>query len=80
MMNNNLINISNEQEEDDEEFMYPINDENRKVCHYCGDEFKKVFSAKYNYWFYNKVVVINDEKKKFLAHQDCFEELAKKFK
>ena len=42
MMNNNLINISNEQEEDDEEFMYPINDENRKVCHYCGDEFKKV--------------------------------------
>jgi len=29
-MNNNFIKINNEQEEDNEEFMYPINDENRK--------------------------------------------------
>ena len=80
MMNNNLIKINNEQEEDNEEFMYPINDDNRKICHYCGDDFKKVFSTKYNYWFYNKVVVVIDEKNKFLAHQACFEEFAKKFK
>ena len=80
MMNNNLIKINNEQEEDNEEFMYPINDDNRKICHYCGDDFKKIFSTKYNYWFYNKVVVVIDEKNKFLAHQACFEELSKKIK
>ena len=80
MMNNNLIKINNEQEEDNEEFMYPINDDNRKICHYCGDDFKKIFSTKYNYWFYNKVVVVIDEKNKFLAHQACFEELSKKNK
>ena len=80
MMNNNFIKINNEQEEDNEEFMYPINDENRKKCHYCGDDFKKIFSTKYNYWFYNKVVVVIDDKNKFLVHQACFEELAKKFK
>ena len=80
MMNNNFIKINNEQEEDNEEFMYPINDENRKKCHYCGDDFKKIFSAKYNYWFYNKVVVVIDDKNKFLAHQACFEELAKKIR
>ena len=80
MMNNNFIKINNEQEEDNEEFMYPINDENRKKCHYCGDDFKKIFSTKYNYWFYNQVVVVIDDKNKFLVHQACFEELAKKFK
>ena len=80
MMNNNLIKINNEQEEDNEEFMYPINDDNRKICHYCGDDFKKIFSTKYNYWFYNKVVVVIDEKNKFLVHQACFEELSKKIK
>ena len=80
MMNNNLIKINNEQEEDNEEFMYPINDDNRKICHYCGDDLKKIFSTKYNYWFYNKVVVVIDEKNKFLAHQACFEELSKKIK
>ena len=80
MMNNNLIQISNEKKEDNEELMYPINDESRKICHYCGDDFKKIFSTKYNYWFYNKVVVVLDEKNKFFAHQACFEELAKKIK
>ena len=79
MMNNNLIKIKNEKEEDNEEFMYPINDDNRKICHYCGDDFKKIFSTKYNYWFYNEVVLI-DEKNNFLVHQACFEELSKKIK
>ena len=80
MMNNNLIKINNEQEEDNEEFMYPINDDNRKICHYCGDDFKKIFSTKYNYWFYNKVVVVIDEKNKLIDNQACFEELTKKIK
>ena len=80
MMNNNLIKINNEQEEDDEEFMYPINDDNRKICHYCGEDFNIVFSTKYNYWFYNKVVVVIDDKNKYFAHQACFEELNKKIK
>ena len=80
MMNNNLIKINNEQEEDNEEFMYPIYEKNEKRCHYCGGDFKKIFSTKYNYWFYNKVVVVLDDKTKYFAHQVCFEELAKKIK
>ena len=80
MMNNNFVKISNEKEEDNEELMYPINDESRKICHYCGDDFKKIFSTKYNYWFYSQVVVVLDEKNKVFAHQACFEELAKKIK
>ena len=80
MMNNNLVKISNEHEEDNEEFMCPIKDDNGKICHYCGDDFKKIFSTKYNYWFYNKVVVVIDDKNKFLAHQACYEELTKKIK
>ena len=58
--------------------MCPINDENEKRCHYCGEDFEKIFSTKYNYWFYNKVVVVIDEKNKYYAHQACFEELSKK--
>ena len=80
MMNNNLIQISNEKKEDNEELMIPIYDEGKKICHYCGDTFKKIFSTKYNSWFYNKVVVVLDEKIKYLAHQACFEELNKKIK
>ena len=80
MMNNNLIKINNEQEEDNEELMYPIYEKNEKRCHYCGGDFKKIFSMKYNYWFYNKVVVVLDDKNKYFAHQVCFEELAKKIK
>jgi len=78
MMNNNLIKISNEQEEDNEEFMYPIDEENKEICYYCGDEFKKVFSTKYHYWFYYKVVQIREEKKKILVHQSCYDEIIKK--
>jgi hypothetical protein len=51
-----------------------------KICHYCGDDFKKIFSTKYNSWFYNKVVIVLDEKNKYLAHQACFEELNIKIK
>ena len=80
MMNNNLIQVNNEKKEDNEELMIPINDESEKICHYCGDNFKKIFSIKYNSWFYNKVVVVLDEKVKYLAHQACFEELDKKIK
>ena len=80
MMNNNLVKISSEEEEDNEEYMYPINEEKKKECHYCGDDFKKIFSTKYNYWFYNKVVVVIDDKDKYLAHKDCYEELVKKIK
>ena len=78
MMNNNLIKINNEQEEDNEEFMYPMDEDNKEKCYYCGDEFKIVFSTKYNYWFYYKVVQIKDEKKRNLVHQSCYDELIKK--
>ena len=81
MMNNNLVQISNEKKEDNEELMIPISGEGGdKICHYCGDDFKKIFSTKYNSWFYNKVVIVLDEKNKYLAHQACFEELNKKIK
>jgi hypothetical protein len=78
MMNNNLIKINNEHEEDNEEFMYPIYEDNKEKCNYCGDEFKKVFSTKYNFWFYYKVVEIKEEKKRNLVHQTCYDELIKK--
>ena len=80
MMNNNLIKINNNQMEDNEEYMFPINDDNTMVCYYCGDDFKKIFSTKYNYWFYNEVVFVINDKRKCLAHQVCFEELSKKIK
>ena len=78
MMNNNLIKINNEHEEDNEEFMYPIYEDIKEKCNYCGDEFKKVFSTKYNFWFYYKVVEIKEEKKRNLVHQTCYDELIKK--
>ena len=78
MMNNNLIKINTEHEEDNEEYMCPINEKIQENCNYCGDEFKKVFSSKYNYWFYSEVVQIKDEKKKYLVHQTCYEEIIKK--
>ena len=77
MMYNNLVKIKNEQEEDNEELMYPVDEEAKEVCYYCGDEFKKVFSTKYHYWFYNKVVQIREDKKKNLVHQSCYDELMK---
>ena len=77
MMNNNLVKINKEQEEDNEEFMYPIYEDNNGICYYCGDQLKKIFSSKYNYWFYNKVVEIQDDKK-HLVHQSCYEEMIKK--
>ena len=81
MMNNNLVQINNETKEDNEELMIPISGEGGdKICHYCGDDFKKIFSTKYNSWFYNKVVIVLDEKNKYVAHQACFEELNKKIK
>ena len=77
MMNNNLVKINKEEEEDNEEFMYPIYQDNKRICNYCGDKLKKIFSSKYNYWFYNKVIEIQDDKK-FLVHQSCYEEMIKK--
>ena len=77
MMNNNLIKINKEQEEDNEEFMHPIYEDKKGICYYCGDKFKKIFSSKYKYWFYNKVVEIQDDKK-HLVHQACYEEMLKK--
>ena len=77
MSNNNFIKIKNEQEEVNEELMYPVDEEVKEVCYYCGDEFKKVFSTKYHYWFYNKVVQIREDKKKNLVHQSCYDELLK---
>ena len=44
MSNNNFIKIKNEQEEVNEELMYPVDEEVKEVCYYCGDEFKKVLS------------------------------------
>ena len=78
MMNNNLIKINKEEEKDNEEFMYPIYGDKKGKCYYCGDKFKKIFSSKYNYWFYNIVVEIQDDKK-HLVHQAYYEEMIKKF-
>ena len=82
MMYNNNIKMDEKKEEVNEEYMYPVNDSNNKdeICYYCGDKFKKIFSGKYNYWFYNKVVLVIDDKNKYLSHQECYEELAKKNK
>ena len=78
MMNNNFVKINKEQEEDNEEFMIPIYEDNKEKCYYCGDEFKKIFSTKYNYWFYNKVIPLIEEKNKYLIHQNCYDEMIKK--
>ena len=79
MMNNNLLKINDEgQEEDNEELMYPIDDNNIRCCEFCGDEFKKVFSNKYNYWFYSEIIKIKDEKIRLLVHKTCYDEMMKK--
>ena len=79
MMNNNLLKINEEgQEEDNEELMYPIDDNNIRCCEFCGDEFKKVFSNKYNYWFYSEIIKIKDEKIRLLVHKTCYDEMMKK--
>jgi len=79
MMNNNLIKNNNEgQEEGNEELMYPIDDNNIRCCEFCGDEFKKIFSNKYNYWFYSDIVKVREEKIKLLVHKTCYEEMIKK--
>jgi hypothetical protein len=79
MMNNNLLKINDEgQEEDNEELMYPIDDNNIRCCEFCGDEFKKVFSNKYNYWFYSEIIKIKDEKIRLLVHKTCYDEMIKK--
>ena len=82
MMYNNNVKMDEKKEEVNEEYMYPVNDNDNKdeICYYCGDKFKKIFSGKYNYWFYNKVVLVIDDKNKYLSHQECYEELAKKNK
>ena len=78
-MNNNLLKINDEgQEEDNEELMYPIDDNNIRCCEFCGDEFKKVFSNKYNYWFYSEIIKIKDEKIRLLVHKTCYDEMMKK--
>jgi hypothetical protein len=79
MMNNNLLKINDEgQEEDNEELMYPIDENNIRCCEFCGDEFKKVFSNKYNYWFYSEIIKIKDEKIRLLVHKTCYDEMMKK--
>lgn len=77
VMNDKQIKMSNEHEVENEEFIYPINEEIKEKCNYCGDDFIEVFSSKYQYWFYDKVVQVRDENKKVLFHQDCYEELVK---
>ena len=79
MINKSLIDIKNlQQEEANEESMYPIDDNNIRSCELCGDEFKKIFSTKYHYWFYTEIVKIKDEKTRLLVHKACYNELIKK--
>ena len=79
MINNSLIKINNlHQEEEHEEFMYPIDVNNIRSCEFCGDELKKIFSYKYHYWFYTDIVKVKDEKEKLLVHKSCYDEMIKK--
>ena len=78
MINKSLIDNKNLQQEDaNEELMYPIDDNYIRNCELCGDEFKKIFSTKYHYWFYTEIVKIKDEKTKLLVHKTCYDELIK---
>ena len=73
MMNQSIININNpEQENENEECMYPIDDNNIRNCDLCGDEFNKIFSAKYHYWFYTEIMKIKEDKTKLLVHKTCY--------
>ena len=79
MINNQLVTINNlQQEEENEDFMYPIDDNNIRNCELCGDEFKKIFSTKYSYWFYTEIVKVKDEKTKLIVHKTCYDEMVKK--
>ena len=79
MINNSLIKIHNlQQEEEHEEFMYPIDENNIRTCEFCGDEFKKIFSYKYHYWFYTEIIKVKDEKERLLVHKSCYDEMIKK--
>lgn len=73
MMNQNIINVNNpEQENENEECMYPIDDNNIRTCELCGDEFNKSFSTKYHYWFYTEITKIKEDKTKLLVHKSCY--------
>ena len=79
MINNSLIKIHNlQQEEEHEEFMYPIDENNIRCCEFCGDEFKKIFSNKYHYWFYTEIIRVKDEKERLLVHKTCYDDMVKK--
>ena len=79
MINNQLVAINNlQQEEENEDFIYPIDDNNIRNCELCGDEFKKIFSTKYSYWFYTEIVKVKDEKTKLIVHKTCYDEMVKK--
>ena len=79
MINNNIKKLDNlQQEEDNEELMYPIDENNIKCCEFCGDPFKKVFSNKYHYWFYTEIIKVKDEKTKLFVHKACYDEMTKK--
>ena len=79
MINNNIKKLDNLQQEDDnEELMYPIDGEYIRCCEFCGDPFKKVFSNKYYYWFYTEIIRVKDEKTKLLVHKACYDEMTKK--
>ena len=79
MMNKNIINVNTfEQENGNEEYMYPIDDNNIRNCDLCGDEFKRIFSVKYHYWFYTEIIKIKEEKTRLLVHKTCYDDIIKK--
>ena len=79
MINNQLVSINNmQQEEENEDFMYPIDYNNIRNCEFCGDEFKKIFSTKYSYWFYTEIIKVKDERTRLFVHKTCYDEMAKK--
>lgn len=82
--------------EDNEQLIIPIQPEYESHCIYCGDEFKKRYINKFNYWFYinvikfskeelkslNEILTLEDNSKTdfVLIHESCIEEYIKMLK
>jgi hypothetical protein len=83
MINNSKASKNQENHEDNEQYLYPIQSEEIN-CFYCGEEFKKKYVSKFHFWFYVNVIKINESdveiegiiprNKVVLVHDNCIEE------
>jgi hypothetical protein len=72
LVNNNSTNQNQENIQENEKFLFPVDQKKQAKCSYCGEEFRKKFINKYHYWFYLSVVRVDNTED--LVHESCLDE------